>query len=137
MMTAAPEAQPMGAGCPPTTRSSSGGIRSRSRARKAAEPRRRGYLSSSTGGGSLATFSSSGLLAGFVVGAGARVVADLNLPLDLLNGTGVLATDIFTYTRTVNGEGGTLKGFEINSKGCGPEALGKLLEWLEREERRF
>lgn len=39
---------------------------------------------------------------------------DLGLPLDLLNGTGVNATDIFTYTRTVNGAGGTLKGFELN-----------------------
>lgn len=39
---------------------------------------------------------------------------DLGLPLDLLNGTGVNASDIFTYTRTVNGEGGRLKGFEIN-----------------------
>ncbi|MCW3849429.1 TonB-dependent receptor [Sphingomonas sp. LB-2] len=38
----------------------------------------------------------------------------LGLPLDLLNGTGVLPTDLFQYTRTVNGQGGKLKGFEIN-----------------------
>ena len=38
----------------------------------------------------------------------------LGLPDTLLTGTGVLPTDIFTYTRQVNGEGGKLKGFEIN-----------------------
>ncbi|MET0307482.1 MAG: TonB-dependent receptor, partial [Sphingomonas sp.] len=39
---------------------------------------------------------------------------ELGLPLELLNGTGVAATDLFTVTRTVNGDGGTLKGFEVN-----------------------
>ena len=39
---------------------------------------------------------------------------DLGLPASLLTGTTVLPTDIFTYTRTVNGAGGKLKGFEIN-----------------------
>jgi TonB-dependent receptor len=38
----------------------------------------------------------------------------LGLPDTLLTGTGVLPTDIFTYTRQVNGEGGKLRGFEIN-----------------------
>lgn len=38
----------------------------------------------------------------------------LGLPLDLLTGTGVLPTDTFTYTRTINGKGGTLKGYEVN-----------------------
>lgn len=38
----------------------------------------------------------------------------LGLPLSLLDGTGVLPTDLFVYSRTVNGEGGTLKGLEIN-----------------------
>lgn len=39
---------------------------------------------------------------------------DLGLPAELLTGTGVQPTDLFTYTRTVNGSGGTLRGYEIN-----------------------
>ncbi|UYY60031.1 TonB-dependent receptor [Sphingomonas sp. S2-65] len=39
---------------------------------------------------------------------------ELGLPADLLTGTGVAPTDIFNYTRTVNGQGGTLRGFEVN-----------------------
>jgi TonB-dependent receptor len=40
--------------------------------------------------------------------------SSLGLPLELLNGTGETPASIFTYTRTVNGEGGKLRGFEIN-----------------------
>jgi iron complex outermembrane recepter protein len=39
---------------------------------------------------------------------------DLGLPLDLLNGTGIPPTEQFEFRRTVNGEGGKLKGFEVN-----------------------
>jgi iron complex outermembrane recepter protein len=38
----------------------------------------------------------------------------LGLPLEFLEGTGVQPTDIFDYSRPVNGDGGKLKGFEIN-----------------------
>lgn len=37
----------------------------------------------------------------------------LGLPESLLAGTNVVPTDIFTVTQPVNGDGGTLKGFEI------------------------
>ncbi|WP_213981337.1 TonB-dependent receptor [Sphingomonas sp. dw_22] len=40
--------------------------------------------------------------------------SELGLPLELLDGTGVAPGDLFNVTRTVNGEGGTLKGYEIN-----------------------
>ncbi len=38
----------------------------------------------------------------------------LGLPLELLTGTGVQPTDIFDFRRVVNGEGGKLRGFEVN-----------------------
>jgi len=39
---------------------------------------------------------------------------DLGLPLELLTGTGIAPTDQFEFRRTVNGEGGKLKGLEVN-----------------------
>jgi TonB-dependent receptor len=39
---------------------------------------------------------------------------ELGLPLEFLEGTGVQPTDIFDFSRVVNGEGGDLSGFEIN-----------------------
>jgi TonB-dependent receptor len=39
---------------------------------------------------------------------------ELGLPLAFLEGTGVQPTDIFDYSRPINGEGGDLKGFEMN-----------------------
>jgi TonB-dependent receptor len=38
----------------------------------------------------------------------------LGLPLEFLTGTGVQPTDEFTYTRPVSGDGGEVKGIEIN-----------------------
>jgi len=38
----------------------------------------------------------------------------LGLPLSLLDGTNVQPTDLFEYRRVVNGDGGKLKGFEVN-----------------------
>jgi len=38
----------------------------------------------------------------------------LNLPLELLNGTGAVPTDEFAVTQPVNSPGGTLKGLELN-----------------------
>jgi hypothetical protein len=47
--------------------------------------------SGSTGGGSIGTFGSTGLVSGFVVGSGARVVPDLQLPTAQITSTTVAA----------------------------------------------
>jgi TonB-dependent receptor len=40
--------------------------------------------------------------------------SQLGLPLSLLNGTNVQASDLFEYRRVVNGDGGEINGVEVN-----------------------
>ena len=40
--------------------------------------------------------------------------SQLGLPLSLLDGTGVLPSDVFDYRRVVNGDGGEINGVEVN-----------------------